>query len=97
MTVGFHPLARTELTEAGQFYEGRAPGLGARFLDATERAIQLLQGHPDLGTPLSATIRSVTVPQFPYAVVYRVDGDRLFVVAVAHFRRRPKYWAGRIR
>ena len=93
----FIPLPGRSLQRPGSFYEGRAPGLGARFLDATERAIQLLQGHPDLGTPLSATIRSVTVPQFPYAVVYRVDADRLFVVAVAHFRRRPKYWAGRIR
>ena len=97
MTVGFPPLARTELTEAAQFYESRAPGLGARFLDAAERAVHLLERHPDLGPPLSAAIRSIAVPRFPYAVVYRVDADRLFVVAVAHFRRRPKYWAGRIR
>lgn len=42
MKVGFHPLALEELIEAGQFYEGRALGLGRRFLDAAERTAQLL-------------------------------------------------------
>jgi len=64
MTVGFHPLANQELTEAGQFYEGRAEGLGSRFLDAVERAVQLLEAHPELGRPLSKTIRSLPVSQF---------------------------------
>ncbi len=97
MTVGFHPHAAEELTEAGRFYEGRAPGLGSRFLDAAERTTQLLVENPALGSPSSATVRSLGVPQFPYAIVYRVESDRLFIVAVAHLRRRPKYWAGRVR
>ncbi len=93
MIVGFHPLATQELTEAGQFYEGRARGLGARFIDAAEHAVQLLREHPDIGSPASKTVRSFPVARFPYAVVYRVEAERLFVVAVAHFRRRPKYLA----
>jgi len=36
MTVGFHPLADRELTEASQFYEAQTRGLGSRFLDAVE-------------------------------------------------------------
>lgn len=51
MKVGFHPLALEELTEAGQFYEGRALGLGRRFLDAAERTAQLLAENPALGSP----------------------------------------------
>ena len=97
MKVGFHPLALEELTEAGQFYEGRALGLGRRFLDAAERTAQLLADNPALGSPSPGIVRSLAIPQFPYAVVYRVESDRLFVVAVAHLRRRPKYWAGRVR
>ena len=97
MTVGFHPLAAEELAEAAQFYEGRALGLGRRFLDAAERTAQLVAEHPALGSPSGGTVRSLAVPQFPYAMVYRVESDRLFIVAVAHLRRRPKYWAGRVR
>lgn len=97
MTVGFHPLANHELAEAGQFDDARAKGLGSRFLDAAERAVQLLEAHPELGRPLSPTVRSLSVSRFPYSVVYRAEGDRLFVVAVAHSRRRPKYWTGRAR
>jgi plasmid stabilization system protein ParE len=96
MTIGFHPLADRELTEAGQFYEARAQGLGVQFLDATERAVRLLDAHPDLGSPLSPTIRSFPVHRFPYCLVYRREPDRLFIVAVAHQRRRPQYWTGRV-
>lgn len=97
MTVGFHPLADRELTDASQFYETRAQGLGSRFLDAAERVVELLATHPELGTPLSTTIRSFPIPRFPYTVVYRLEPDRLFIAAVAHHRRRPNYWTGRVR
>ena len=91
------PLPLKSLPEAGQFYEGRAPELGRRFLDTVEQTTESLAENPALGSPSSTTVRSLRVPQFPYAIVYRVESDRLFIVAVAHLRRRPKYWAGRVR
>jgi toxin ParE1/3/4 len=36
------------------------------------------------------------VPRFPYALIYAVEERRVFVVAVAHFRRRPGYWRDRV-
>jgi hypothetical protein len=33
--------------------------------------------------------------RFPFGLVYRVDGSRLRIVALAHRRQRPRYWASR--
>jgi hypothetical protein len=34
------------------------------------------------------------VGRFPFAVVYReISPEEIEVVAVAHFKRRPKYWS----
>ncbi|MEZ4585313.1 MAG: hypothetical protein R2909_02810 [Gemmatimonadales bacterium] len=41
MRAEFHPLAARELVEDAEFYEARAKGLGARFLDAVERAVSV--------------------------------------------------------
>jgi len=40
----------------------------------------------------SRRTRRVLVRRFPYSLLYRVDPDVIFVVAVAHVRRRPGYW-----
>jgi hypothetical protein len=33
--------------------------------------------------------------RFPLAFIYRVDAEALWIVAVAHRRRRPGYWRQR--
>lgn len=97
MTADFHPLASSELTDAAVFYEGQAPGLGGDFLDEVERLVGLVSSYPDLGHQQPGEIRTIPARRFPYTVVYQVIGDRPFVLAIAHQRRRPRYWAGRIR
>jgi hypothetical protein len=41
-------------------------------------------------------VRRVFVRRFPYHVVYIELADRLQILAVAHDRRRPRYWVGRL-
>jgi len=89
MTVDVHPLAERELTDAAQFYEGQASGLGAAFLNEIERLLTLLAGYPHLGRPTPRAVRMVRARRFPYSLVYQVIDDRLVVLAVAHHRRRP--------
>jgi len=95
MTPDFHPLARQELTDAAQFYEARAIGLGGDFLDQMEELVSLLGQFPGLGRPNAFGLRTSPARRFPYSVVYQIVGDRLFILAVAHHRRAPQYWAGR--
>jgi len=36
--------------------------------------------------------RRLVLHRFPYAVLYRLVGDEIQVVAIMHMRRRPGYW-----
>jgi toxin ParE1/3/4 len=89
--------ASEDWTEATRWYEERRPGLGAEFHNAVVAAIALIEAHPDIGL-LSARrppTRELTLTRFPYKLVYRVRSEDLYVVAVAHARRRPGYWRQR--
>jgi len=97
MKVEFHPLAAKELGDATVFYEGKARGLGDDFLNEVDHLLGVLQTHPDLGRRASGPVRTIPTRRFPYTLIYRTLGDRLFVLAVAHQRRRPTYWSGRER
>jgi len=39
--------------------------------------------------------RRALVTKFPYAVVYREIQDEIEIIAIAHLKRRPKYWSSR--
>jgi hypothetical protein len=34
--------------------------------------------------------------KFPYSLFYTIDSGDLLILAVAHHRRRPGYWVGRL-
>ncbi|MDE0801990.1 MAG: type II toxin-antitoxin system RelE/ParE family toxin [Acidimicrobiales bacterium] len=96
--VRFVPAARDELREAAAWYEERRSGLGDQFVDAVEVALELIVDWTAAGTPVEIgahDVRRLSVIGFPYHLPYRVVGDWIEIVAVAHDRRRPAYWAGR--
>ena len=91
----FHPEAEQELADATRFLVSRVGGLGPAFADAVEHAITLIREYPELGTPFGRSRRRVLVRGFPYAVIYEVRTDGIFILAVAHLGRRPGYWRTR--
>ena len=98
MEALFHPDARAELLDAATYYEERADQLGGQFIDEAHRVVDLLVGSPGLGAPVTGQpgLRRWRLRRFPYYVVYREQGEQLYVLAVAHERRRPGYWLGRV-
>ena len=54
----------------------------------------MLMRQPALGTPVVGETRKLRLGKFPYSVVYRVHGEVITVIAVAHQRREPQYWVG---
>jgi toxin ParE1/3/4 len=92
----FLTAAVRELEHAVDYYQlqgGNA--LGERFLAQLHAAIELIAAHPALGSPTSHGLRQVRLKRFPFSVVYGVRGQSLVVVAIAHHRRKPGYWAHR--
>lgn len=45
--------------------------------------------------PDDLEVRRVSVPRFPYYVAYLGDDEAIVVLAIAHERRRPRYWIDR--
>jgi hypothetical protein len=40
-------------------------------------------------------IRRITLTRFPYKLLYSIEPDCLYVIAIAHQHRKPDYWVGR--
>ena len=95
MTPEFHPAAQEELAAAVKIGDMRAAGLGRELLLETQRVVALLCDLPDVGEPLDERYRRFPLRRFPFGLVYRVDGSRLRILALAHRRQRPKYWVSR--
>jgi len=95
MRVEFHPEAQLELAQAALHYEEQLPGLGLDLNAEVERTVSLLVVAPRMGSLLDAEHRRFSVQRFPFSLIYRDLGSVLLVVAVAHKRRRPRYWADR--
>ncbi len=80
---------------AARFYEQRRRGLGFRFIRALEEISNQIGQLPDAGSPLGRNDRKRAVAGFPYNVVYRVEQERVLVLAIMHQRRKPGYWKWR--
>ena len=93
----FHPEARHEYGEQVQHYEGRRRGLGAEFVTEVERTIARICLHPErYRVEVPSDIHSLSLLRFPVRVIYIVIDDRVQVLALAHTRRRSRYWASRV-
>lgn len=93
--ITLHESADEEFKAAITFYESKQPGLGDAFLQRVSEAFELIHARPLSGQILSNPFRRCLIRQFPYSIIYRIEGDRIFVLAVAHWSRRPDYWKRR--
>ncbi len=100
MRVELHPEARVEAREAARWYDGRQAELGRELLAELDQVLARMVDFPESfprwrRTGRFGVIRKASLTRFPYLVPYRVEEDRLYVLAVAHASRRPLYWLGR--
>ncbi|MEW5982821.1 MAG: type II toxin-antitoxin system RelE/ParE family toxin [Acidobacteriota bacterium] len=102
MQTGLHPEAAAELRAAALWYDERRAGLGNELVEEVRALMQRIAASPSsyatwpgLSRPASP-IRRAWVERFPYAVAFEVQADRIFILAVAHAKRRPLYWLRRV-
>ena len=91
----FAEPARAEAREARRYYEAISPDLALRFSAALDRVVRRVEADPLLWPPVKGKIRRALLTRFPYALLYRVEADAIYVLAVMHQRRKPSYWLGR--
>ena len=95
MHVVSHPEADEELEAAARWYEERQPELGDDFLDDFESALRHIVRDPQRPRLIHGGNRKLNFNRFPYAIVYELQKDVLYVKAVMHLHRRPFYWRHR--
>ena len=96
MKVLFGHAARREATEALKWYlENIGPMRADVFEHALGAAVALAARNPELGTPGVGETRTLPLSRFPYTLHYVAGVGQLHVLAVAHQRRKPGYWAKR--
>ena len=90
------PPALAELHDAAAFYKLKANvELGLAFVAEFERTANLILDNPLLGAVFRGTRRRYILRRFPFSIIYQITAEELRILAVAHHRRRPGYWAQR--
>jgi len=95
LEVEFHEEAQEELSIAAGYYESCEAGLGEAFLQSIEAGLTKIRERPSSWGLLFDDIHRFLIVRFPYDLVYRIEADRIYILAVMHQRRRPGYWLAR--
>jgi hypothetical protein len=96
-----HPAAARELLAAIEWYHRERAGLGGQLLAAIDEAIGTIVTWPMSAPALPGWdrdpgVRVKNVRAFPYRIIFLPRDTEIFIVAYAHARRRPNYWADRL-
>jgi len=93
--VELHPEADAEFAAQIEYYESAEQGLGLRFYREVIGCVDWIVVRPTLPR-LRKNFRRVNLKAFPFYIAYVTEGDLVWVLAVAHSYRRPRYWKNRM-
>lgn len=94
--VELTPEAILELEDASTWYQDRSPRAAEAFARSLDHAIELLATNPEIAPRSFAGTRRHPLSKFPYDIHYRLEPSRLVILAIAHQKRRPRYWIRRL-
>lgn len=93
--VEFHPEAEDDLAGAKQWYRQRSRLAARAFATEFAGAVRQITTSPTRWPKTQGETRRFVLSRFPFSILYRLEPDKVFVIAVAHQRRRPGYWRNR--
>ena len=94
-SVRFHPEADQEAEGALKWYHQRSAMAAAGFVAELSHAIQQVAETPERWPRYIANTRRYIFPVYPFSLIYRLMPQEVTVVAVAHAKRKPRYWVSR--
>jgi len=86
--VRVEPEATQELAAAVAWYEERREGLGRGLVEEVDA---VFAASAVLG------VRRAAARRFPYSIAFIELAEVVRVLAIAHEKRRPGYWVGRLK
>jgi plasmid stabilization system protein ParE len=91
-----HSQAQEEINEAFEWYFKRSPEAAEAFLAEIGTCLKKIVSHPQIHSPYTRHTRRGMLAKFPYSVIFLEKDEIILIVAVAHAKRRPGYWARRL-
>ena len=97
MKVVYHPAAAAEHLDQVHHYKALSPALAKGYTEEFQATLAyVVEGVQRYPVVVEPGIRRCFLSRFPIAIHFRADGEEVHVLAVAHKRRRPLYWAARL-
>lgn len=100
-SMGFNIIVRSEVwidvESAIDWYNHEVAGLGQRFYQSFEQATSKIAESPYHYSFITKKVRRCPVKKFPYSVLYVVEEDNIYLLAVIHRRRSNAYIRKRIK
>lgn len=91
-----HEEANREFGEGLDYYTAISPELGIRFYREMERLMNEVCDHPLMFRQFDPPARRHFTDRFPYGIIYVVEADYVWIVAVMLLHREPGYWHERL-
>lgn len=95
-SVFFHQAAKEEFLSARDYYDDLNFGLGKSFIIEVEKAINIIKRNPLAYPIIKKNIRKAVIMKFPYSILYIIEKDLVYLLAIMHQKRKPNYWYTRL-
>lgn len=84
--------AQRDYREALEWYAEQSPRSADAFEAEVEAGLGRIHETPDAWPTCDDRHQFLMLRRFPFRIVYRYDAVEIFIVAIAHARRKPNYW-----
>jgi toxin ParE1/3/4 len=94
--IVLHPEAVADARAAAQWYRDRSASAADAFLTELDRAMEKIAEAPEMSPRHVRGTRRFLMRHFPFSIIYRELSGKIEVIAIAHGRRKPRYWKDRL-
>lgn len=95
LPVELHPAALEEALAAKEWYRQRSEAASLNIAKEIEKAVNAIQDFPERWPLFGKHARRILLARFPFGLIYRIESNRILILAFAHERRKPDYWRDR--
>ncbi len=80
---------------ARDYYDQLVTDLGKKFILEVEFVFKRIRTNPLEFPIVFNDFRKALLRKFPYSIIYRFEGEKIQILAIAHQKRKPSYFANR--
>jgi plasmid stabilization system protein ParE len=92
----FRDEVAEEVNAAIDFYEADSVTRAAEFEAEFRRILREIKEHPEHGSRTLWGARRRLLQGYPYSVIYFIQPDHVYIVAVSHSSQQGGYWIERL-